>query len=276
MRLVKGVLGLILIVILTALTQIGGLVLLISLLPHKFINNKLGGRWVRILVKFLLFLIIYLFSVFVLVPLVANPFGRVQLPLLRTRNLQPGTVWTFLLNRNYVRPQLRETIFEVAERMNKDYPGTVINYLDANFPFIDKFPMFPHLSHNDGKKLDVSFNYMDRETGKQTNDIPSFVGYGICEAPKPNEENMPALCDKQGYWQYSLLRKLVSQDNKKKFEFDSYRTSTLVNLFAEQEGIERIFIEPHLKTRLGLTNSKIRFHGCHAVRHDDHLHVQIK
>jgi hypothetical protein len=27
---------------------------------------------------------------------------------------------------------------------------------------------------------------------------------------------------------------------------------------------------------LGLTNNKIRFHGCHAVRHDDHLHVQLK
>ncbi|MFT5619364.1 MAG: hypothetical protein ACI85I_002607, partial [Arenicella sp.] len=38
----------------------------------------------------------------------------------------------------------------------------------------------------------------------------------------------------------------------------------------------KVFIEPHLKTRLGLENySKIRFHGCQAVRHDDHIHVQL-
>ena len=30
------------------------------------------------------------------------------------------------------------------------------------------------------------------------------------------------------------------------------------------------------KTRLLLTSDKIRFHGCQAVRHDDHIHVQLK
>ncbi len=34
--------------------------------------------------------------------------------------------------------------------------------------------------------------------------------------------------------------------------------------------------KPHLKTRLKLSSAKIRFHGCQAVRHDDHIHVQLR
>ena len=160
--------------------------------------------------------------------------------------------------------------------MNKKYPGTIINYLDANFPFIDKFPLLPHLSHNDGKKLDLSFLYIDNGLGKQTDKVPSFIGYGISEEPKLNEENTPAYCSKIGQWQYSLLSKLISQNNKVNYKFDEQRTKYLVNNFVSDERLGRIFIEPHLKVRLGLTSEKIKFHGCHAVRHDDHLHVQLK
>ena len=40
----------------------------------------------------------------------------------------------------------------------KELNGTniEIHYLDANFPFINKFPLLPHLSHNDGKKIDIT------------------------------------------------------------------------------------------------------------------------
>ena len=36
------------------------------------------------------------------------------------------------------------------------------------------------------------------------------------------------------------------------------------------------WLEPHLKNRLGITHSKLRFQGCQAVRHDDHIDVQMK
>jgi hypothetical protein len=276
MRLLKIGLGLLLICLLTALTQVGGVVFLISLLTFRLIDKQLNRRWTRLAAKVFSFAILYLIFVFVVVPWTAKSFGRVQLPVFENRHLQPANIWTCLLNRNYVRPQLREITYKVAESMNNKYPGTTINYLDANFPFIDKFPLLPHLSHNDGKKLDLSFQYNDSQTGQMTNDIPSFIGYGICEEPKEGEENTPEYCDKRGYWQYNFLHDLISQDNKNKFTFDNKRTKELVNNFASSDGIGRIFIEPHLKTRLGLTNNKIRFHGCHAVRHDDHLHVQLK
>lgn len=276
MTLLKIFLGLILICLLTVVTQIGGVVFLISLLTFGHIDKRLSRRWTRVTAKVFSFAILYLFFVFAIVPLTAKSFGRAPLPVFENRNLKPANIWTCLLNRNYVRPQLRDIAYKVAESMSDKFPGTTVNYLDANFPFINKFPLLPHLSHNDGKKLDLSFQYNDSGTGQMTNDVPSFIGYGICEEPKDGEENKPEDCDKKGHWQYNLLRNNVSQVNKNKFSFDNKRTKELVNSFASHDGLGKIFIEPHLKTRLGLTSSKIRFHGCQAVRHDDHIHVQLK
>ncbi len=174
-----------------------------------------------------------------------------------------------------MRVDLKETAFEVAEETNAKYPGTIINYLDANFPFFNKFPLFPHLSHNDGKKLDLSFCYTDNKTNKQTNECPSFIGYGVCEEPMIEEINTAAFCSGNSYWQYNFMRNITPQGNKKDFTFDKERTKELVNLFVSKQVIGKIFIEPHLKARLNLTADKIRFHGCQAVRHDDHIHIQL-
>jgi hypothetical protein len=260
---------------LTILTQIGGLVFILSLLAYKFINHRITNPWARACSKALAFIFLYLFCVFVIVPIVARPFGRVPLPLFRTNHVQPGTIWTCVLNRNYVTPVLKATLFSVADKVSKKYPGTIVNYLEANFPFLNGFPLPPHLSHNDGKKLDLSFQYNDRKSGLSTTDLPSLFGYGVCEAPQQAEENMPEVCAGKGYWQYNFISQIIPQ-KKNDFIFDGVRTKTLVNLFAEQATIGKIFIEPHLEARLGLVSTKIRFHGCQAVRHDDHIHVQLK
>lgn len=159
--------------------------------------------------------------------------------------------------------------------MNNKYPGTIVNYLDANFPFINNFPLFPHLSHSDGKKLDITFCYIEKKTGRITNNVPSVFGYGVSEEPRANEVNTASLCAKRGHWQYNFLMKITPQSSKSDFLLDSIRTKKLVNLFASQSTIGKVFLEPHLKTRLKLTSHKIRFHGCQAVRHDDHIHVQL-
>lgn len=274
--LIKIFLSLLLVFALTVVTQIGVFVFLVSLLAFGYIHKKVNNHWARLAVKALSFVVLYLIFTFTVIPWTAKSFGRVPLPIFEKHNLKPANIWTCLLNRHYVRPQLREIAFRVADHMNKTYPGTKVNYLDANFPFMDGFPLLPHRSHNDGKKLDLSFQYNDSATGQITNDVPSFIGYGICEEPKDGEENRPADCKQKGYWQYSLLHELVSQNNKNGFTFDSQRTRDLINSFASHDGVAKIFIEPHLRTRLKLTNSKIRFHGCQAVRHDDHIHVELK
>ena len=276
MRTFKIILTILIFCFLTVLTQVGGIVYLLSLLTHKFINNWTAGKLQQRLLKIASFLAIYCLATFIVVPLMAKPFGRVPLPLLKTDNLQPLNFVTCFLNRHYVRTDLKQISLEVANQMNKKYPGTTTNYLDANFPFINKFPLFPHLSHNDGKKLDFLFCYLDNETGKPANDNSSFIGYGICEEPLPDETNTADFCAEKGYWQYSFLKSIIPQGNKGDFALDNDRTRELVNLFSSAPKIGKISIEPHLKTRLQLTSDKIRFHGCQAVRHDDHLHVQLK
>ena len=57
--------------------------------------------------------------------------------------------------------------------------------------------------------------------------------------------------------------------------FDLKRTAFFIRLLTQDANIKKIFIEPHLKTRMRLKHAKIRFHGCHAVRHDDHIHFQL-
>jgi len=261
--------------ILTLFTQIGGVVYLLSFSTHVFIKKKFVSRYAIFVIKTTTFLVLYIACTFLTVPPLARLFGRVPLPMTSTNNLQPLNILTCILNRNYVRPQLMEVALDAARQMNEKYPGTVINYLDASFPFINKFPLFPHLSHNDGKKLDFAFCYIDSKTLKETNLAPSPIGYGISEMPKPNEINTASLCAKKGYWQYSFLMKTVPQGNKLKFIFDSVRTKKLVEVLASEKFVAKIFIEPHLKARLNLTTPKIRFHGCQAVRHDDHIHVQL-
>lgn len=252
------------------------MIFLLSLITYKYINVLVTNRTYQRLLKLGAFLVLYLLITIFIVPLIAKPLGRVALPITVSGNLQPLNMLTCLLNRNYVKKELSETVLNVSTVLNKKFPGTTLNYLDANFPFFNGFPLFPHLSHNDGKKLDLAFCYIDQKTGQQTNESPSLIGYGICEEPKPGETNTAVFCEEKGHWQYSLMKNIVPQGGASEYEFDQIRTRAVVNLFAEKKAIGKIFIEPHLQTRLKLTTEKIRFHGCQAVRHDDHIHIQLK
>lgn len=123
--------------------------------------------------------------------------------------------------------------------------------------------------------MDIAFCYQNATSLKATNECPSYIGYGVCESPLPGEVNTANTCLQRGYWQYSILTKIVSQRNKNNFLFDQNRTKYLMVLLSTQKEIATIFIEPHLKYRMALNSYKIRFHGCHAVRHDDHIHVEL-
>ena len=265
----------ILVVLLTLLTHIGGVIYLLSRLAFPFLNRRVSNRVLRACYISSVFLILYITFTFLLIPSIASHFGRVPMPLFTSGNIQPVNIVTCILNRHYVRTDLKDVAIKVANEMNQQFPGTTLNYLDAGFPFFDEFPLFPHLSHNDGKKLDIALYYTIASTGKETNSCPSFIGYGISEEPGADEVNTALTCGTQGFWQYSLMKKMLPQSNKKNYVFDAVRTKDVIQLFCAAPNIEKIFIEPHLKTRMGLTNGKIRFHGCQAVRHDDHIHLQI-
>ncbi|WP_345077285.1 hypothetical protein [Nemorincola caseinilytica] len=263
-------------IVLTILTQVGGVVYLLSIFVSGRFVRSVSWEVPHWVVKVVSFIALYCIAICTVVPALAALYGRVRMPMFTSHHIRPVTIWTCLLNRNYVRPQLRSAVYEVGDKMAAKYPGTNINYLDANFPFFNGFPLLPHLSHNDGKKLDLSFCYDHGSTGTPTNDVPSFIGYGICEEPLPGEVNTAEGCYAKGYRQYSILRYIVPQGAKANFAFNAQRTKGLVSLLVLHKAIDKIFIEPHLKSRLGLSSSKVRFHSCRAVRHDDHVHIQVR
>ncbi|AFM05955.1 hypothetical protein Fleli_3639 [Bernardetia litoralis DSM 6794] len=272
-----------LIVLLTVFTQIGGAVWLIVWLQANFlcfkIKKKSYSTYLKI--KLSLFFGFYLFATFVIVPLAAKHYNnRVALPVFVENNIQPTTIWTCILNRHYVKPKLKEALFRIGNNFEKKYPNSKVNYLDANFPFSlalyknKGFPLLPHLSHNDGKKIDLSFFYLNKETQEPTNKKPSFSGYGIYEAPKQEEYNQPEICLKQS-WYYEIGKYAKVYSNEEDYSFDKERTNYLITLVIKEHSIKKFFLEPHLKNRFKVSSSKWRFHGCKASRHDDHVHVQL-
>ncbi len=207
---------LLLFLLLTALTQIGGLVLLAWLLLGRLVDAKMPAGLFKRVAKLAGFMVLYLVVTFGLVPPLARLFGRVPLPVRGTAYVAPLTVWTCLLNRHYVKPPLRQSLYAAARQLHAAFPGTQVAYLDANFPFLDGFPLWPHLSHNDGNKLDLAFCYRDVRTGERLSGrAPSPIGYGVYEDPAPGEPDTPTDCAARGYWQYSLLGSLVPQSKKR-------------------------------------------------------------
>jgi hypothetical protein len=257
--------------LLTVLTQVGGILLLMSIL----IANKL--RIQTSLHKVGLFILIYVFATFIIVPPIAEIFGRQALPISSKGQVIPNNIMMCLLHRHYVSPTLYKLIHSVASQMNPKKESTVqLRYLDANFPFIDGFPLLPHRSHDDGNKLDLAFMYVHRADHKAWKHRVSFLGYGFFEKPLRGEVNIPQQCAQKGYWQYGLLEKIPGLKTHDKVQLDEFSTAKLIKLLSKHPDTKKIFIEPHLKNRLGFANdSKVRFHGCAAVRHDDHIHIEL-
>ena len=46
-------------------------------------------------------------------------------------------------------------------------------------------------------------------------------------------------------------------------------------LLSRDPRIGKIFLEPHLAAQFGSGAPKIRFQGCAAALHDDHIHIQL-
>lgn len=237
------------IVMLTVLTQLGGIAWLIACAFRR---------------RVLAFLLIYV-SFSIAAVFVAPQFGRVPLPCLSSGPLQSQSLMYCAFNRHYVTPELSEVLTDFADQMDRTIAGTVTQTLDANFPFFTGVPLLPHLSHDDGKKVDIAFYYKDN-AGYQPGVTRSPIGYFAFEDGSTQCTNSWPTLRWNMSWLQGLWRKMEPEDG---------RMSIALVLLSADSRVSKVFIEPHLKKRYKITSDKTRFQGCRAARHDDHIHIQL-
>ena len=260
------------VVFLTLLTQVGGM----AWIGTAVIARRLPGQR---LVMLSAFVAIYAGLSLAAVS-IAPVFGRVALPCIANGQslLAMQSPVYCALNRHYVSKPMYDVANELAADMNRQFPGTLTQALDASFPFLDGFPLLPHLSHNDGNKLDIAFYYGDPSTGQYIRGkTRSPIGYWGFEHPEPVAE-LPCAGRHDvltGRWDmgwFQIFNSVVVLDRAR-------TRAALEWLTAQDEGrkagVTKVFIEPHLANSLGVKGDTLRFQGCRAARHDDHIHFQV-
>ncbi len=256
-------------ILLTILTQIGGVVYLLALALGKMFS------WNSRLVIFALFIVAYISASFATTYL-APLFGRHPLPCLvsQTAPLKIANPIFCALNRQYVKKDLLVLLEKASGAVDARFKGTQTLVLDANFPFFDGFPLLPHLSHHDGRKVDLAFYYMDGKAGYLSGYMKSPVGYWGYSQPKKGTK---LSCTNVGFlslrWDFVFLQPYLPE-----YLIEPQRTSYLLKWLVgegRKYGMEKVLLESHLKSQLGVSSDLIRFQGCRAARHDDHIHLQI-
>lgn len=252
------------VVILTALTEIGGVVLLVAIGAARLL--RLGKLAIAAL-----FVGAYASTTILAVPPLAALGGRVPLPCTG----EPLRALPILcaLNRHYVDAELHGLVTALAADVAARFPGSVTVALDANFPLFDGVPLLPHLSHDDGRKLDLGYFYAENTGTYLAGSTRSPVGYWAFEKPAATEEtDCPAVWP-SARWDMPLLRPLFPN-----LMLEPDRTRFALNWLFDNGpslGLQRVFLEPYLANRLGVSSPLLGFQGCRAARHDDHIHLQI-
>jgi hypothetical protein len=257
------------IVLLTLLTQIGGLAWLLALAFRRFLPLP------RRLVLLIFFAGIYAAATLV-THQVSPLFGRVPLPCFTSASLVVSTPLYCALNRNYVTPELKAAAEAHADHMASSFPGTKTLALDANFPFVTGFPLLPHLSHDDGRKLDLALYYEDRDGNFRNGETRSPLGYFAFQ--QPGVGALQPCANRSRFftlrWDMNWLQALFPD-----WDIELARMKEALRwLSTEGHGhsVEKIFMEPHIPARLGVSSDTFRFQGCNAARHDDHIHIQVR
>jgi hypothetical protein len=253
------------VLILTLLTQIGGLAYIIALLAVPSRRRGEAKRWARPALIASTAVTVYTIASIWVVPLVAAQFGRVPVRCGAT------TTVACMLNRAHLRSTTISVVNELDRSMASRFPHSHVTILEGSFPFFDGFPVPPHLSHDDGQEVDLAYFYRDVSGQPIARGSPSPVGYFYFEQPRPGDV-MP--CSAQFSplrWGFGWL-----QPEKPRWVLDEQRTRAMILWLKARPEVTRIFIEPYLADRLGVSGGKVRFQGCQAARHDDHLHVEVR
>lgn len=174
-----------------------------------------------------------------------------------------------LMNRDFVTPDLHGVARDLADHMARHFPATprTVTYaLDGNFPFFDWLPLLPHLSHNDGKALDLALYWQDANGAYVAGPGKSPLGYwGYVDGPS---DCTPRAFDLR--WDLNWLQPRLPD-----LQLDVARTREALIWLSQDRRVHKILIEPHILAQIGYDHPKIRFQGCAAARHDDHIHIQL-
>jgi hypothetical protein len=264
-------------ILLTVLTQVGGLALIPCWLVARTPLVRGLPSAMRGGLLLLVFLAGYSALTRLLVPSLAALGGRVPLPCRAdaARSFAAGHPLYCVLNRHYVDARVVPVLSQMSRDVATTHPGTITLFLDANFPFLDGFPLLPHLSHNDGRKLDLAFYYAAADGTYLPGTLRSPIGYWGFEDPAADD---PSPCRPNQWltlrWDMALLQRFWPER-----PLEPERTRAALNWLVTEgarHGVERVFVEPHLARRLGVSSPLLRFQGCRAARHDDHIHFQIR
>ena len=180
----------------TAVSQIGGLALLLAYLFTSRYKDKMF--LIRNTVMGMAFLVFYLALHFIAAPALARASGKKALPRKEKSAfpIAPANSLYVWLNRNYVDKELYDALKSIAVEFKETHPESTLLYLDAAFPIGKKFPLIPHLSHKTGRELDLAFQYVD-EAGKPVAVAANGIGYGTYVDPLSSEENTLKRCRKE-------------------------------------------------------------------------------
>lgn len=240
----------ILIVLLTLLSQLGGLAWIVAL----FFRRRIPA-----------FLIAYAVLSVSTVWLAPHVSGRVALSCFSDGPLKVQSWLYCALNRNYVSPGMKRLLNDLAAASDKAFPGTQTLVLDGNFPYLDGFPLIPHLSHDDGDKADIALYYRNAD-GYQRGATRSPIGYFAFEQG-------PTDCPAEPFslrWDLDYLQPLL-----RSLDLEPDRTRHVITWLISEPRVGKVFLEPHLASRLRVSGARLRFQGCRAARHDDHIHLQL-
>lgn len=274
-RHLKSITGIVTVfVFVTVLTQIGGIAYLAGLAFARARRVKLMNVWPQRFVVLVTAVLCYALMSFFLVPPLAEVMGRVHLPCgtVSAGPLVAATKLTCALNRGYVRPNVDKLITDLSAQVELTFPESKVTTLEGNFPFLNGFPLLPHLSHRDGKKVDIAYFYQRAADGSAlAYGSPSALGYFIYERPKNGETSSCA-----GRWTPLRWDFVGLQPKPPKMRIDEHRTAWMIRWLKNDPRVSKIFIEPYLAARLGVSGGKVRFQGCYAARHDDHIHIEVE
>ncbi len=265
-------------VLMTVLTQVGGIAMLLTWIAARLMPRSWRGRpWRRRGAKLATFAATYAVIAIFAVPPLAALYGRVPLQCIATDDLPYGALSVFYCatNRHYVQPPLDEVTAALAHHMDQAFPGTVVQYLDGGFPFdVSRLQMPPHFTHGDGRRLDIAFFYQNEDGAYERGLARWWLGYFAVEEARPGER-LPCSAERLADRRLDIG---WFQDIVADHPVDVPRTAEMIRWLVNegtQLGVTRLLLEPHLAERWDISGPAMGHHGCWSARHDDHIHVDV-